>query len=108
MVENKSRMSTELLRKQLQLNTRIKSLPKWEIWANIYKRHVAEYKKEMTKHTQSLKAYVKEAKDDTKDAKAQKYDLERPTMRCKRTKSVSKVAISTEKKESTLKERNEA
>jgi hypothetical protein len=32
---------------------------------------VAEYKKEMTKHAQSLKAYVKEAKDDTKDAKAQ-------------------------------------
>jgi hypothetical protein len=70
-------------------------LPKWERWAIEYKRNT---KKELTKHTQLLKAWEK----DAKDAKAQNMLLERPTMRCKKTKSVSKVAIWSEKKQYTV------
>jgi hypothetical protein len=60
-------------RKETQLNTHMKSLPKQERWTVEYKRHMMEYKKELTKHAQLLKAWEKVAKYDAKDAKAQKY-----------------------------------
>jgi tetratricopeptide (TPR) repeat protein len=60
----------EVKKRQTQLNTHLKSLPKRERWAIEYKRNAAEYKKELSDHAQSLKAWEKETQDDIKDARA--------------------------------------